>query len=87
MSTYRVQRQSQVERLSTKRVTQSSTRQPLGPFQFCSVLQVPIDKLEVPDLALKNNWFMNDWSLFGKSDDVLRAWNIAKAECRFLLTF
>ena len=54
---------------------------PLGPFLFCLVLQVLIDKLmdKVPDLAL-NNWYMDDGSLFGKSDDVLRAWNIVKTE-------
>ena len=54
---------------------------PLGPFLFCLVLQVLIDKLmdKVPDLAL-NNWYMDDGSLFGKADDVLRAWKIVKTE-------
>ena len=52
---------------------------PLGPFLFCLVLQVLISKIkdEVPDLDL-NNWYMDDGSLFGKTRDVLKAWNIIK---------
>ena len=47
---------------------------PLGPFLFCLVLQVLISKIkdEVPDLDL-NNWYMDDGSLFGKTQDVLKA--------------
>ena len=52
---------------------------PLGPFLFCSVLQVLISKRkdEVTELDLKN-WYMDDGSLFGEAADVLKAWNIMK---------
>ena len=44
---------------------------PLGPFLFCLVLQVLVNKVRtcVPNLSL-NNWYMDDGSLFGKVEDV-----------------
>ena len=52
---------------------------PLGPLLFCLVLHVLVSKLlnESPGLAL-NNWYMDDGSLFGKIEDVLKAWKLIK---------
>ena len=54
---------------------------PLGPFLFCLVLQVLVNKVRdlVPNLSL-NNWYMDDGSLFGKIEDVLKAWTIIRDE-------
>ena len=54
---------------------------PLGPFLFCLVLQVLVNKVRdcVPNLSL-NNWYMDDGSLFGKVEDVLKAWTIIRDE-------
>ena len=54
---------------------------PLGPFLFCLVLQVLIDKIKtkVPDLNL-NIWYMDDGSVCGKVEQLLQAWKIIKEE-------
>ena len=54
---------------------------PLGPFLFCLVLQVLVNKVRtcVPNLSL-NNWYMDDGSLFGKVEEVLKAWAIIRDE-------
>ena len=57
---------------------------PLGPFLFCLVLQVVINAFvkATPNLTL-HNWYMDDGSLVGKIDDVLKAWNISNQRERF----
>ena len=52
---------------------------PLGPFLFCLVLQILVNKIkqEIPTLSL-NSWYMDDGSLFGSVPDVLKAWDIIK---------
>ena len=55
---------------------------PLGPFLFCLVLQILVNKIkqEIPTLSL-NSWYMDDGSLFGSVPDVLKAWDINKESC------
>ena len=44
---------------------------PLGPFLFCLVLQILVNKIkqEIPTLSL-NSWYMDDGSLFGLVIDI-----------------
>ena len=54
---------------------------PLGPLLFSLVLQTLVQKIKdtCPALAL-NVWFLDDGTLIGKTDDVLRAVEIIRAE-------
>ena len=63
--------------------SQAGTHQgcPLGSFLFCLVLHCIILRIkqECPDLDL-HVWYIDDGSLVGRKEDVLRAWDIIKNE-------